>query len=494
MSLAEGLIAQGRPAEAVNLLAPLAAGLTPSHATLVAHASALKGVGRPEAALATNRRAIALYPNSGVAWHNLAATLGDMLQAAEAKAAVEKAFALKLDAPETWLVYARALHYLNDLDGADKAYAQVLKRRPAYFEAAEEHGRLRWMRTGDVEAALRPLDAAARAGGPTALIALAKARLLQAGDRADRRRVVLEDALRRTPGDLLLLIGLAQLALDEGREDEGVVLARQAEARAPSDVSVKVLLTSLLLAQGRAREAFDTIVQAVRLEPANQAACGWLATAARAVGDPAARWLYDYDRFVRPYDIETPEGWPDLDAYLADLATSLRRIHGFSFHPPEQTLRGGGQTMVDLRTLDDPAVQAFFKAIDAPIRAYMAAVGTGREHPLTQKNTGRYRIAGSWSVLLRPNGFHVDHFHPKGWLSSAFYVEVPQAALDGGAREGWIRFGQPPSKITPRQGPEHYVKPKPGRLVLFPSYMWHGTEPFTTEESRLTMAFDVAPA
>ena len=68
------------------------------------------------------------------------------------------------------------------------------------------------------------------------------------------------------------------------------------------------------------------------------------------------------------------------------------------------------------------------------------------------------------------------------------------AALDGGAREGWIRFGQPPSKITPRQGPEHYVKPKPGRLVLFPSYMWHGTEPFTTEESRLTMAFDVAPA
>ncbi|WP_204314917.1 hypothetical protein, partial [Klebsiella pneumoniae] len=92
--------------------------------------------------------------------------------------------------------------------------------------------------------------------------------------------------------------------LDEGREDEGVVLARQAEARAPSDVSVKVLLTSLLLAQGRAREAFDTIVQAVRLEPANQAACGWLATAARAVGDPAARWLYDYDRFVRPYDIE----------------------------------------------------------------------------------------------------------------------------------------------------------------------------------------------
>ena len=36
------------------------------------------------------------------------------------------------------------------------------------------------------------------------------------------------------------------------------------------------------------------------------------------------------------------------------------------------------------------------------------------------------------------------------------------------------------------------IEPKPGHLVLFPSWMWHGTVPFTQGE-RLTVAFDVRP-
>jgi hypothetical protein len=30
-------------------------------------------------------------------------------------------------------------------------------------------------------------------------------------------------------------------------------------------------------------------------------------------------------------------------------------------------------------------------------------------------------------------------------------------------------------------------------LVLFPSYFWHGTVPFASEQARLTVAFDVLP-
>jgi len=36
------------------------------------------------------------------------------------------------------------------------------------------------------------------------------------------------------------------------------------------------------------------------------------------------------------------------------------------------------------------------------------------------------------------------------------------------------------------------IEPKPGRLALFPSWMWHGTRPFA-EGERITVAFDVAP-
>ncbi|MFX8381746.1 putative 2OG-Fe(II) oxygenase [Acinetobacter baumannii] len=40
---------------------------------------------------------------------------------------------------------------------------------------------------------------------------------------------------------------------------------------------------------------------------------------------------------------------------------------------------------------------------------------------------------------------------------------------------------------------EHYVKPERGMLVLFPSYMWHGTVPFEGDDRRMTIALDVVP-
>jgi hypothetical protein len=94
-----------------------------------------------------------------------------------------------------------------------------------------------------------------------------------------------------------------------------------------------------------------------------------------------------------------------------------------------------------------------------------------------------------WSVKLRPGGYHIDHVHPQGWLSSACYIET--VAPKG--REGWIRFGQPGVKTQPAMEAEHFVEPKPGMLVLFPSYMWHGTVPFTGDKPRLTFAFDLVP-
>ena len=38
------------------------------------------------------------------------------------------------------------------------------------------------------------------------------------------------------------------------------------------------------------------------------------------------------------------------------------------------------------------------------------------------------------------------------------------------------------------------MRPKHGRLVLFPSYKWHGTVPFTTDGHRTPSAFDAIPA
>ena len=101
------------------------------------------------------------------------------------------------------------------------------------------------------------------------------------------------------------------------------------------------------------------------------------------------------------------------------------------------------------------------------------------------------RFAGSWSVRLTGEGFHVNHVHPAGWISSAFYVALPEAAMGGEAHAGWLSLGEPQAELGLDLPPIRLIEPRPGRLVLFPSTMWHGTRPFATGE-RLTVAFDVA--
>jgi hypothetical protein len=60
--------------------------------------------------------------------------------------------------------------------------------------------------------------------------------------------------------------------------------------------------------------------------------------------------------------------------------------------------------------------------------------------------------------------------------------------------EGILSFGKPGILTTPVLDAEFSVRPEVGLLVLFPSYFWHGTLPFRSEQPRLTVAFDAVPA
>ncbi len=204
-----------------------------------------------------------------------------------------------------------------------------------------------------------------------------------------------------------------------------------------------------------------------------------LATARRILGDPAYRESYDS---VRTYRLAPPAPWRDLPSYLADLAAALEARHRLAGHPIGQSTRGGGEASLDTRFSEEPAIRAFFAAIREPIARHIAAIGQG---------DAAFRIAGAWSVRLRPSGFHANHVHPRGWISSAFYVALPAAVGDETSRAGWLKFGEPGPPTRPALPPEHFVKPEPGLLALFPSSLWHGTVPFGGDEARLSIAFDV---
>ena len=445
----------------------------------------LKRIGRLDVALDLRRAEVKQRPASAVAEHNLAALLGDMGHAAEAEAAVRRAFSKGGDAPETWLVLARALLAQDRFDDADAAYRQALARRPAYAEAVRDLAQLIWMRTGEAQAALRPFEAALAAAPGANDLRIARAMVMDYVGTAPEAALAALGADGTDPG-MELAATQAALGFDK---DRALAHARAAYALRP-DIRTALKLSEVHLARTEPEAAMPLIEAVLKALPEDQVALSLQAVAWRQVGDSRAAELYDYDTMVGAWTIDTPAPWTSLPAYLADLAVALRRLHGLTTHPLGQSLRHGTQTTASLKTSTDPAIRAFFTAIDGPIRQHVARLGTGPD-PLRRRNTGAYRVSGAWSVQLSSGGYHAAHVHTEGWLSSACYIDLPDA-VQGEGRPGWIGFGGAP--FTPDLPHQHFEKPEPGKLVLFPSYMWHGTVPFEGDQSRLTIAFDVVPA
>jgi hypothetical protein len=279
---------------------------------------------------------------------------------------------------------------------------------------------------------------------------------------------------------------------ESGRLDEAEVEAMEAAADKPHDPAVIENLVSILLARGRPEDALPFVTAQRARSPNDQ---GWLAyeaTTARMMGSARYQELFDYDRLIRLYDIETPPGWSSMQELNDALVKALAARHKFATHPLDQSLRNGSQTARSLVADPDPAIQAVLRAFVRPINHYREIVGHDPAHPLSARNSGATTYVGAWSVQLRRAGFHVNHFHPQGWISSAYYVSVPQEVEDHTLRSGWLKFGETRYPV-PGVVPERFVQPRAGRLVLFPSYMWHGTTPIHGGEPRTTIAFDVAP-
>ncbi|HYW17449.1 MAG TPA: putative 2OG-Fe(II) oxygenase [Allosphingosinicella sp.] len=489
---AYSLLNEGRVPEALEISTRLAATAGASHDALVLHSAALKRVQRHEEALAIDLRAAGAFPRSGAAWHNLATTLGELGRGAEALEALAKGFSVGLDSPLSWQVKARAHVACGDLVAAEAAYREASARAPDLAPLAAEAADFMWMARGDLASAQAPLDRAFHAGAPPTPLLMAKAKLLaSAGDR-EQAADLLDRGAGHLPDDLQLVLAAAQAALEAGRLADAERHIRSAEALAPGDPGALVQSTIVSLALGRTEAALISARKALAVAPLDQSALAWNATAARAAGDPLYAELCDYEMMVGVFELEPPAGWASLEDFLRDLTSALDRHHVMAEHPSAQSLRHGTQTTYRLSGARDPVIQAFFQALDEPLRAHIAKLGAGPD-PLRRRNSGGYRIIGAWSVRLRQGGFHLDHMHNEGWISSAFYVETPDGALGREGKEGWLRLGQPPFPTVPEQPAERFIRPKPGRLVLFPSYMWHGTVPFHTEERRTTIAFDIVP-
>jgi tetratricopeptide (TPR) repeat protein len=393
------------------------------------------------------------------------------------------------DSPELLAHLGRALAFANRAEESESLIVDSLSRWPADARLHSLLAELRWMRgvgpdaTAALEQAIRDFPAEMQ-------LRLVAADLLRNMEFPARALVLLEEGLARAPESAAFLTSTGVVLDELDRCAEALELLRAAIPRARNRAQAQRNLVPALLRTGEVAEALSTCDTLLAAAPDDQMLIAYRTTALRLAANQEYGGLCDYERLVLSYALEPPPAYGGIDRFNEAFARTLTTLHHTVHRPIAQSLRGGTQTGRSLPA-EDPVVADFFAMLDGPIRDFVSRLDARSSHPVDRRKADSYRLSGSWSVLLSPGGFHVNHVHPQGWLSSAYYVELPRIARDD-SRAAWLKFGEPGVKVGLTA--EHFVEPKAGLLVLFPSFFWHGTVPFHEGGGRLTAAFDAIPA
>ncbi|NKB35188.1 MAG: tetratricopeptide repeat protein [Pseudomonadales bacterium] len=458
------------------------------HEALVALGNCLKGKKKFDEAEQAYKRALGLKPEYGAASHNLGALYVQTNQNQEALTQLQHAASCGVSGVALLTNYVFALMGLGKFSDAESALNSAITSGNRDVHLLELITKLRYMNGEEDFAAAFEESIKLKANDPELRIAFT--RLLQGAEEFTKAEECLVDYLDSQEENAAIRCSLAATQTLAGKYEQSLENTEAAEKLDGNNQRSLALMIDALMCLGEANTAQKLIAQGRARFPKDQWYLAMEATAARMQGDSRYQDLYDYENFVKEFELEAPEGWASISAFNADLLQVLRERHRFNAHPLDQSLRHGTQTPTSLLADTNELIQSFLKCLNKPIASYRDQLGFSEDHPLRSRNKGEAQLIGCWSVCLRQEGYHVNHVHPEGWLSSAYYVETPAEIETSDSHAGWLQFGAPRFS-TPGADAVHFVKPEAGKLALFPSYMWHGTVPIKGTDPRTTIAFDV---
>jgi len=262
-------------------------------------------------------------------------------------------------------------------------------------------------------------------------------------------------------------------------------LAYRASVDAPGCLEA---YASALLMNGRYADARALCSQAARQPAESVHAAALLLVAERLLGAVNEERLRS---LIVPTPLDAPAGFADMATFNEALRRDVQAFHCYQRHPVDQSLRGGSQTCRNVATCGLPTFRAYLQQCLEAARTYIASVDA---YPGLERGSVTPEIKKCWGVRLQPGGFHRSHIHPEGFLSAAYYLTTPDTVDH---EHGAIRFGVPPFRLPRELQPIAQIRPEDGLLVLFPSYLWHGTVPTRIEGQaalRETLPFDVTLA
>ncbi|MFT7460291.1 MAG: hypothetical protein ACI909_002979 [Planctomycetota bacterium] len=437
-------------------------------------------------------KALKCKPDYAEAHHNLGVCLRLKQKPSEAIEHYQSARQHGLDRAEMYQNLASAYVDMHDTTAALKAYRMAIERNPEDVISHRDLNKLLWEQELLEDHLQSYRDALKKYPTSTLLVLDYGIALNQQESHQEAEQIFLE-GLRHSPDSSELKSLLAYTY--EGLNDWDRALEMHADAvNSPNSIANhRVSYARALLARQRPEEALGHAEEAARQTPFDQRAIAYLGLCWRMLGMADDAFINDYEKFVQVYDVPVSPRFSNAGEFNQQLARVLDSLHIGKRHPPEQTLRGGTQTQGNLFDRSEVEIQELVMGLKLCIEDYIGKLAYNAAHPLLMRRGERYNFSASWSVRLQRSGYHTMHVHPLGWISSAYYVQLPSGMSESDSHGGGIKFGESDLDLGWRGKAARKIQPHMGRLVLFPSYMWHGTVPYDVDGPRMTVAFDVVP-
>ena len=105
------------------------------------------------------------------------------------------------------------------------------------------------------------------------------------------------------------------------------------------------------------------------------------------------------------------------------------------------------------------------------------------------------RLGNMWANINPPGGMNQSHIHPNALFSGVYYIK-------SSPKSGRLKIYDPrsgvqlnmPIKKSGDPGEDLWreanIDPIPGRIIMFPSWLWHAVEPNESNDIRISVSFN----
>lgn len=479
---------------------------------------ALLNAGHLADTVSSAKKLLQRYPGTFILHHALAIALDGQQQYAEAVEHYRQA--LKLQAlPELHFNLGIVLTQLNRLDEAITSYKAAIQLQPQFFEA---HGNLGTVlqRQGKLNEAIasyrrglsiNPQDARGHFNLGTAL-----------RDHGHLPEAVksYQEAIRLFPNYTDAHNNLGETLRDQGDMPAAVHAYQQALALNPQHAQANYNMAEFLYLAKRYDEAIPyfeasqledwqarslyCLYKAARFDDFKHALDRLVSTTRHTspfIGTLSTHYAINfgidnpYNFCKNGFDYVYQRSIPELSQPDSPLLQDLLRDinHAEIAERKQGMLHYGTQSAGNLFKRPEASFLQLAELIKREFLLYKQKFA-GADCELIKSYPEDLQFTSSWYVKMRKGGHLDPHIHEIGWISGAVYLAMPKNKQR--PEEGNFEYGthgdQYPQKH--QQFPSALIAPEVGDIVLFPSSLFHRTIPFSSDEERICIAFDLKPA